>query len=69
MIYIIIYICIFWFGTNSIRTVYFALKVNASDDRSSSTIGAKILDVVQMNSVSADSRPKCLVGVFSYFMF
>ncbi|XP_024931217.3 uncharacterized protein LOC107422579 isoform X2 [Ziziphus jujuba] len=36
-------------------------KVNASDDRSSSTIEAKILDVVQMNSVTVDSRPKCLV--------
>ncbi|PRQ35872.1 putative ATPase, AAA-type, core, P-loop containing nucleoside triphosphate hydrolase [Rosa chinensis] len=40
---------------------YRVVEVNASDDRSSSTIGAKILDVVQMNSVSADSRPKCLV--------
>ncbi|KAF8388367.1 hypothetical protein HHK36_027033 [Tetracentron sinense] len=35
--------------------------INASDDRSSSTIEAKILDVVQMNSVMADSKPKCLV--------
>ncbi|KAL6189638.1 hypothetical protein ACLB2K_041024 [Fragaria x ananassa] len=40
---------------------YRVVEVNASDERSSSTIGAKILDVVQMNSVSADSRPKCLV--------
>lgn len=40
---------------------YRVVEVNASDDRSSSTIGAKILDVVQMNSVSADLRPKCLV--------
>ncbi|WVY98390.1 hypothetical protein V8G54_030541 [Vigna mungo] len=36
-------------------------KINASDDRSTSTIEAKILDVVQMNSVLSDSRPKCLV--------
>ncbi|KAE8076222.1 hypothetical protein FH972_014885 [Carpinus fangiana] len=40
---------------------YHVVEVNASDDRSSSTIEAKILDVVQMNSVMADSRPKCLV--------
>ncbi|KAG8636856.1 hypothetical protein MANES_15G051466v8 [Manihot esculenta] len=40
---------------------YQVVEVNASDDRSSSTIEAKILDVVQMNSVIADSRPKCLV--------
>ncbi|KAK1315216.1 hypothetical protein QJS10_CPA06g00029 [Acorus calamus] len=36
-------------------------KINASDDRSSSTIESKILDVVQMDSVMADSKPKCLV--------
>ncbi|GLT97836.1 hypothetical protein SLE2022_153820 [Rubroshorea leprosula] len=40
---------------------YRVVEINASDDRSSSTIEAKILDVVQMNSVMADSRPKCLV--------
>ncbi|ONI20120.1 hypothetical protein PRUPE_3G316000 [Prunus persica] len=48
---------------------YRVVEVNASDDRSSSTIGAKILDVVQMESVIVDhkesvridSRPKCLV--------
>ncbi|XP_017975749.1 PREDICTED: chromosome transmission fidelity protein 18 homolog isoform X2 [Theobroma cacao] len=40
---------------------YHVVEVNASDDRSSSTIETKILDVVQMNSVMADSRPKCLV--------
>ncbi|XVE81404.1 hypothetical protein DITRI_Ditri15bG0060700 [Diplodiscus trichospermus] len=40
---------------------YCVVEVNASDDRSSSTIEAKILDVVQMNSVMADARPKCLV--------
>ncbi|XVF84667.1 hypothetical protein PTKIN_Ptkin17bG0055900 [Pterospermum kingtungense] len=40
---------------------YRVVEVNASDDRSSSTIEAKILDVVQMNSVMADARPKCLV--------
>ncbi|KAL8260028.1 hypothetical protein R6Q59_027981 [Mikania micrantha] len=40
---------------------YRVVEINASDDRSSSTIETKILDVVQMNSVIADSRPKCLV--------
>jgi hypothetical protein len=37
------------------------VQVNASDDRSASSIEAKILDVVQMNSVMLDSKPKCLV--------
>ncbi|KAK4421722.1 Chromosome transmission fidelity protein 18 [Sesamum alatum] len=40
---------------------YRVVEINASDDRSSSTIEAKILDVLQMNSVIADSKPKCLV--------
>ncbi|KAM7259687.1 hypothetical protein ACFE04_015428 [Oxalis oulophora] len=40
---------------------YHVLELNASDDRSSSSIEAKILDVVQMNSVMADAKPKCLV--------
>nr|XP_017215856.1 PREDICTED: chromosome transmission fidelity protein 18 homolog isoform X1 [Daucus carota subsp. sativus] len=40
---------------------YRVVEINASDDRSSSTIEAKILDVVQMNSIMADSKPKCLV--------
>ncbi|KAL3639772.1 hypothetical protein CASFOL_014740 [Castilleja foliolosa] len=40
---------------------YRVVEINASDDRSSSTLEAKILDVVQMNSVIADSKPKCLV--------
>ncbi|KAI3511528.1 hypothetical protein L1887_18682 [Cichorium endivia] len=40
---------------------YRVVEINASDDRSSSSIETKILDVVQMNSVMADSRPKCLV--------
>ncbi|KAK9068723.1 hypothetical protein SSX86_012838 [Deinandra increscens subsp. villosa] len=40
---------------------YRVVEINASDDRSSATIETKILDVVQMNSVMADSRPKCLV--------
>ncbi|XP_057434172.1 uncharacterized protein LOC130726869 isoform X2 [Lotus japonicus] len=35
--------------------------VNASDDRSTSAIEAKIRDVVEMNSVLSHSRPKCLV--------
>ncbi|CBI23422.3 unnamed protein product, partial [Vitis vinifera] len=40
---------------------YRVVEINASDDRSSSIIEAKILDVVQMNSVMADSKPNCLV--------
>ncbi|KAK9160494.1 hypothetical protein Syun_006835 [Stephania yunnanensis] len=40
---------------------YHVVEINASDDRSSSTVEAKILDVVQMNSVMVDSKPKCLV--------
>ncbi|XP_031113433.1 chromosome transmission fidelity protein 18 homolog [Ipomoea triloba] len=40
---------------------YRVVEINASDDRSSSTIESKILDGVQMNSVLADSKPKCLV--------
>ncbi|RZR91447.1 hypothetical protein BHM03_00019561, partial [Ensete ventricosum] len=35
--------------------------INASDDRSASMIESKILDVVQMNSVMPDSKPKCLI--------
>ncbi|KAF5199465.1 Chromosome transmission fidelity protein 18-like protein [Thalictrum thalictroides] len=40
---------------------YRVVEINASDDRSSSTIEAKILDVVQMNSIMSDGKPKCLV--------
>ncbi|KAL6971104.1 hypothetical protein U1Q18_030786 [Sarracenia purpurea var. burkii] len=40
---------------------YRVVEINASDDRSSSAIESKILDVVQMNSVMADMKPKCLV--------
>ncbi|XP_021750688.1 chromosome transmission fidelity protein 18 homolog isoform X1 [Chenopodium quinoa] len=40
---------------------YHVVEINASDDRSSTTIEAKILDAVQMNSVMAHSKPKCLV--------
>ncbi|KAL3828358.1 hypothetical protein ACJIZ3_017160 [Penstemon smallii] len=40
---------------------YRVVEINASDDRSSSTVETKILDVVQMNSVINDSKPKCLV--------
>ncbi|KZV29873.1 chromosome transmission fidelity protein 18 [Dorcoceras hygrometricum] len=40
---------------------YRVVEINASDDRSSAAIEAKILDVVQMNSVIADSKPKCLI--------
>lgn len=41
------------------------MQINASDDRSASSIEAKILDVVQMNSVMPDSKPKCLVRMLS----
>lgn len=44
------------------KTQSLSLQINASDERSSSTIESKILDVVQMNSVMADSKPKCLVS-------
>lgn len=37
------------------------MQINASDDRSASSIETKILDVVQMNSIMSDSKPKCLV--------
>ncbi|XP_020107967.1 chromosome transmission fidelity protein 18 homolog isoform X2 [Ananas comosus] len=40
---------------------YRVVEINASDDRSASSIESKILDVVQMNSVMPDSKPKCLV--------
>ncbi|CAM8905551.1 unnamed protein product [Rhodiola kirilowii] len=40
---------------------YRVVEINASDDRSASTVESKILDVVQMNSVMTDSKPKCLV--------
>ncbi|KAG7653069.1 AAA+ ATPase domain [Arabidopsis suecica] len=40
---------------------YRVVEINASDERSASAIETRILDVVQMNSVTADSRPKCLV--------
>ncbi|XP_038981046.1 chromosome transmission fidelity protein 18 homolog [Phoenix dactylifera] len=40
---------------------YRVVEINASDDRSTSTIESKILDVVQMNSIMPDSKPKCLV--------
>ncbi|EPS63928.1 chromosome transmission fidelity protein 18, partial [Genlisea aurea] len=40
---------------------YHVVEINASDDRSTSTIETKILDVLQMNSVVAGSKPKCLV--------
>lgn len=48
---------------------YRVVEINASDDRSSSTIETKILDVVQMNSVMADSRPKCLVGYITQYYY
>ncbi|CAN6307191.1 unnamed protein product [Urochloa humidicola] len=40
---------------------YHVVEINASDDRSASSIETKILDVVQMNSIMSDSKPKCLV--------
>lgn len=49
------------------------LQINASDERSASAIETRILDVVQMNSVTADSRPKCLVcltySLFAWHLF
>lgn len=46
------------------------LQINASDERSASAIETRILDVVQMNSVTADSRPKCLVCfTYSFIVF
>uniref|UniRef100_A0A0D9Z526 AAA+ ATPase domain-containing protein n=1 Tax=Oryza glumipatula TaxID=40148 RepID=A0A0D9Z526_9ORYZ len=40
---------------------YHVVEINASDDRSASSIEPKILDVIQMNSIMSDSKPKCLV--------
>ncbi|TVU47638.1 hypothetical protein EJB05_07244 [Eragrostis curvula] len=40
---------------------YHVMEINASDDRSASSIESKILDVVQMNSIMSDSKPKCLI--------
>ncbi|KAG8096656.1 hypothetical protein GUJ93_ZPchr0013g37500 [Zizania palustris] len=40
---------------------YRVVEINASDDRSASSIEPKILDVIQMNSIMSDSKPKCLV--------
>ncbi|KAJ6838515.1 chromosome transmission fidelity protein 18-like protein [Iris pallida] len=40
---------------------YRVVEINASDERSTSTVESKILDVVQMDSVMSDSKPKCLV--------
>ncbi|XP_020582922.1 chromosome transmission fidelity protein 18 homolog isoform X2 [Phalaenopsis equestris] len=40
---------------------YRVVEINASDDRSSSTLESKILDAVQMTSVISDSKPRCLV--------
>ncbi|XP_022935346.1 chromosome transmission fidelity protein 18 homolog [Cucurbita moschata] len=40
---------------------YHVVEINASDDRTSSTIESKILDAIQMNSVLGDARPNCLV--------
>ncbi|CAN6320570.1 unnamed protein product [Urochloa humidicola] len=40
---------------------YHVVEINASDDCSASSIETKILDVVQMNSIMSDSKPKCLV--------
>ena len=39
------------------------MQINASDDRTSSTIESKILDAIQMNSVLGDARPNCLVSL------
>lgn len=45
------------------------MQINASDDRSASSIETKILDVVQMNSIMSDSKPKCLVNLIQLLLF
>jgi hypothetical protein len=37
-------------------------QINASDDRVATTLQAKILDAIQMKSVTGDKRPNCLVS-------
>lgn len=46
-----------------LNSTHVILQINASDERSAAAIETRILDVVQMNSVTADSRPKCLVSL------
>ncbi|KAL2643607.1 hypothetical protein R1flu_011194 [Riccia fluitans] len=40
---------------------YRVVEINASDDRVATTLEGKILDAVQMKSVSGDRRPNCLI--------
>ncbi|KAG9446182.1 hypothetical protein H6P81_012310 [Aristolochia fimbriata] len=40
---------------------YHVVEINASDDRSTSIVESKILDAIEMKSVLADAKPKCLV--------
>ncbi|BBN02524.1 chromosome transmission fidelity protein 18 [Marchantia polymorpha subsp. ruderalis] len=40
---------------------YRVVEINASDDRVASTLQRKILDAVQMKSVTGDNRPNCLI--------
>ncbi|CAM6015088.1 unnamed protein product [Sphagnum balticum] len=40
---------------------YRIVEINASDDRVATTLQAKILDAIQMKSVTGDKRPNCLV--------
>jgi chromosome transmission fidelity protein 18 len=40
---------------------YRVVEINASDDRVATTLQAKILDAIQMKSVTGDKRPNCLV--------
>ncbi|XP_024380878.1 uncharacterized protein [Physcomitrium patens] len=40
---------------------YRVVEINASDDRVATTLQGKILDAIQMKSVTGDNRPNCLV--------
>ncbi|CAK9866614.1 unnamed protein product [Sphagnum jensenii] len=40
---------------------YRVVEINASDDQVATTLQAKILDAIQMKSVTGDKRPNCLV--------
>ena len=59
-----LHICIAIFSIQVLYVAYVQcwMQINASDDRSASSIETKILDVVQMNSILSDSKPKCLVS-------
>ena len=40
---------------------YRALEINASDDRTATTLVARIYDAVQMQSVLGSGRPNCVI--------